>query len=318
MSAVPLQEPLPQHFSHPLSRYWAATRPAFLTLTVVACILGAALAQFHHATDFVLLLWAMLGAMLLHAAANVINDVADAHNGTDSANERRLFPFTGGSRFIQNQVLTIQQMTLFGGGLLLAATAIGAYLWWQRGSGVVLWGLIGAGLAWAYSMPPLRLNSRGFGELCVWLGFALLPMGCAWVAGAPLSSTVLAAGSSFGGLAMVLLYLNQFPDREADRLAGKRHWVVRLPLAVAAAGYGVLVAIAYAILLSAILYQILPVWTGLAALPLPLSLFAWQQLLRHAAQPQALRPAIIATLLATHLSPLLLALGLWLHVFFPI
>jgi 1,4-dihydroxy-2-naphthoate octaprenyltransferase len=31
-------------------------------------------------------------ALLTHAAVNVINDVADHHNGTDAANTARLFP----------------------------------------------------------------------------------------------------------------------------------------------------------------------------------------------------------------------------------
>jgi 1,4-dihydroxy-2-naphthoate octaprenyltransferase len=33
---------------------------------------------------------------------NVVNDYYDHLNGTDAANVERIFPFTGGSRFIQN------------------------------------------------------------------------------------------------------------------------------------------------------------------------------------------------------------------------
>jgi hypothetical protein len=67
------------------------------------------------------------------------------------------------------------------------------------------------------------------------------------------------------------LYINQFPDREADRLAGKWHWVVRLPLARASAGYGLLVMLAYGLLAMLLWQQRLPPFAALGLLTLPLS-----------------------------------------------
>jgi 1,4-dihydroxy-2-naphthoate octaprenyltransferase len=48
------------------------------------------------------------------------------------------------------------------------------------------------------------------------------------------------------------------------------------------------------------------------AADLPLSLYASVQLWRHAAEPARLRPAIIATIMAANLFPLLLAVALLL------
>ena len=63
------------------------TRPAFLLLTVVACVLGTATASACGCgLDWSLALGATALAVLAHAAGNVLNDLHDARNGADAAN----------------------------------------------------------------------------------------------------------------------------------------------------------------------------------------------------------------------------------------
>ena len=66
----------------------------------------------------------MLAVMLVHAGMNVLNDYYDEQNGTDRRNTQRLFPFTGGSRFIQNGVLSTGETLVFGAWLLAVAMLI--------------------------------------------------------------------------------------------------------------------------------------------------------------------------------------------------
>ena len=56
----------------------------------------------------------LLLALLAHAGINVFNDYCDHLNGTDARNTQRIYPFTGGSRFIQNGVLSIRAMAIWG------------------------------------------------------------------------------------------------------------------------------------------------------------------------------------------------------------
>ena len=99
---------------HPRSLQWRTlvqmTRPGFLVITVVACVLGTSVAM---ASGLTLDVWKALAtlvlAVLMHAAANVLNDYHDALNGADEANLVGLFPFTGGSRLIQTGQVTAQQ-----------------------------------------------------------------------------------------------------------------------------------------------------------------------------------------------------------------
>ena len=116
-------EPSPARYPSVFMRYLAATRPAFLSVTLVACVLGLATAyRTGLALDAVTALVTVLFALLAHAGVNVINDYHDGLSGADALNTERLFPFTGGSRFIQNGFLSLAEMRRFG-YLLLALLA---------------------------------------------------------------------------------------------------------------------------------------------------------------------------------------------------
>jgi 1,4-dihydroxy-2-naphthoate octaprenyltransferase len=310
MTVQPL-EPTIATFQNPRLRYAAATRPAFLTASLMACLLGLAAARHDGiALNPELAAVTLLFALLAHAGVNVLNDYYDALNGTDAQNTERIFPFTGGSRFIQNGVLTMAQTRNFGFALLSGVALAG--LWLMLRSAPQLWyvGLAGLFIGWAYSAPPFRLNSRGWGELCVAAGFLLITVGTDFVQRKGFSAAPFVAGLSYALLVANLLYINQFPDRKADTAAGKLHWVARLEVQQARWGYVLIAALAYGWLLSAVALDGLPVLALLTVLALPLSVKAARLLLRHAAQPQQLGGAIRLTIAAMLLHGALLSLGL--------
>jgi 1,4-dihydroxy-2-naphthoate octaprenyltransferase len=73
------------------------TRPAFLTVTAVACLLGLSTATAcGSGFSAPRALATVLLALLAHAGANVLNDYFDARNGADDANQQGLFPLHGG------------------------------------------------------------------------------------------------------------------------------------------------------------------------------------------------------------------------------
>ena len=306
-------EPTLATFSNPLARYVAATRPAFLSASLMASLIGLAIA--HHdgiAFDAGLAVITLLFALLAHAGVNVLNDYYDALNGTDACNVERVFPFTGGSRFIQNGVLTLAQTRNFGFVLLLGVAAAGLWLMLRSAPQLLYVGLAGLFIGWAYSAPPFRLNSRGLGELCVAAGFLLITVGTDFVQRKGFNVAPLVAGLSYALLVTNLLYINQFPDRTADTAAGKLHWVARLEVQHARWGYVLITLLAYVWLLLAVLAGWLPVLACAAMLALPLSIKAARQLLRHAAEPQQLGDAIKLTIAAMMVHGGLLALALFI------
>jgi len=308
VATAPL-EPSSEALSNPVKRYLLATRPAFLTIAFAGCLLGFATA-LDSAFSWPLALLTLFLAVATQAGVNVFNDYYDHLNGTDAANVDRLFPFTGGSRFIQNSVMSPRQMLIYGLVLFGAVIVGGLWLIATRGIGLFWIGLAGLLIGWAYSAPPLKLNSRGLGELCVAAGFLLIVVGADFVQRGALSITPWLIGLPYALLVTNILYVNQFPDRKADLLAGKRHWVVRLEPHVAARGYWVILALAMAAIVWLVLSQRLPALALISSLALIPALKAGKVLSTHAADPAKLVPAVQMTILAAHLQPILLAAAL--------
>ena len=304
-------EPAVERFSSPLLAGFAATRPPFILASVVPILLGLAFSvSGNHALNWPAAGLTLLAGVLLHAAVNVLNDYYDALNGSDDLNRERVYPFTGGSRFIQNGVLTRQQTLVYGLGLMLAVIMIGMYLVSQSGMALFWLGLSGLLLGWGYSAPPLRLNSRGLGELSVLAGFGLLPLGACFVQTGTLPLTLVLVAMPLSLLTVNLLYINQFPDRDADIRAGKLHWVARLAPNVARWGYVVIALLAWTILALLVVSGVLPSLALVSAIPAFLSVRAARILFRNAAQPQNLAPAIRMSILAMLGHGLLLTLVL--------
>jgi 1,4-dihydroxy-2-naphthoate octaprenyltransferase len=222
----------------------------------------------------------------------------------------RLFPFTGGSRFIQNGVMSPRQMLVYALVLFGAVIAGGLWLIATRGSGLFWIGIAGLLIGWAYSAPPLKLNSRGLGEICVAAGFLLIVAGADFVQRGTMSLTPWLIGLPYALLVTNILYVNQFPDRNADLQAGKRHWVVRLEPSIAARGYWLILALAVLVQVWLVASGRLPVLTLISLLALIPALKAGQVLSAHAAEPAKLAPAVQMTILAAHLQPVLLSAAL--------
>jgi len=305
---MPPVEPTLAALANPLLRYFLATRPAFLSVTLFAVLIGIGTA-YHSGTP--LAMWPAIltvaFALVAHAGINVLNDYYDDLSGTDRFNTERVFPFTGGSRFIQNGILTLRETATFGALLMLTVICGGLWLTRIAGLGVLLIGALGMFIGWAYSAPPLKLNSRGVGEVCVWGGFALIVIGADYVQRRGFSALPVIASACYALLVTNILYINQFPDRKADEMAGKRHWVVRLGPQRARWGYFVIATAGYAWLLGAVIAGALPLSAMIALLPAVLSYKAGVVLLEHAGWPSRLEPAIKMTIASASAHGMLLA-----------
>ncbi|HEY5308466.1 MAG TPA: prenyltransferase [Casimicrobiaceae bacterium] len=305
---MPPAEPTLAALPNPVLRYFLATRPPFLSVTLVSALIGLATAYgsgipVHPVAAIVTVAFALVA----HAGINVLNDYYDALNGTDAINTERVFPFTGGSRFIQNGVLSMRETAIFGVTLVVLVILAGLWLTAVSASGLMWIGVAGLFVGWAYSAQPLKLNSRGLGELCVWAGFALIAIGADFVQRGSLSPAPLYAVAGYALLVTNILYINQFPDLKADATVGKHHWVVRLGAQRARWGYPLIAAAAYGWVVAACFVGILP-WPALVSLlPAALSARAARDLARFAENPPQLAPAIQMTIGAATLHGLLLA-----------
>lgn len=285
-------------------------RLPFMTAAVVPVFLGTTAAFYEtRRFDLPLFLLTLLGAMLAHAGANMANDYYDSRSGND-ANNRWRSPFNGGTGLIQEGALRPGQVHAAALLALTGACAIGLYLFSVRGTTVLVLTLVGGLCAYFYSADPLHLAYHGLGELLVGASFGpLLVAGAYFVQAGTVSVNVVAASVPVALLITAVLYINQFPDYEADLAVGKAHWVVRLGTEKALPGLaGLLVATPLSIAVFVVLG--LAPWTTLAALlTAPLALKALRIARAHHASPLELRPANAMVIMVHLLTGLLLTGG---------
>lgn len=219
-------------FGQTAKRLFNATRPKFFPASVLPVLAGTAWG-FHVADrfDVVVFLLALFATVCVHAACNVLNDVGDESGGTDRQNEERIYPYTGGSRFIQAGIMSSSEMARLGISLLALAAIAGLVLLLLKGVMVLYFGLAGIALGVLYSLGPVRLSALGVGETAVAIAFGIIPIaGAAWLQGAALDLNLLIFAVPISLWVGAILLINEVPDIGADGATGKRTLPVRVGL----------------------------------------------------------------------------------------
>ncbi len=262
---------------HPrLSLGWLilrTTRLPFLSATFIPVLLGILIAVRHGSFDMWLALLTVIGASFAHLAINVTNDIFDTLSGADAANVNPT-QFSGGSRVLLYDLLTLRQLITVALVLYAGAGAIGLLLVWLTGSLTLLGiGLAGIAVGVAYTAPPLKLVYRGLGEVAVALGFGpIMLLGAYVVQTGRLALEPFVVSITVGILVALILYVNEIPDRSGDAAAGKRTLPVRLAPDTVTGGYLVAALLAFAVIVLGVAGGLLP-WPTLAALAaVPLAL----------------------------------------------
>ena len=295
-----------------ISFWLRASRFQFFTASVVPVIVGGAVAYWETRT----VLWGywlatLIAMVLLHAAANLANDYYDHLSRNDEINVEFISPFTGGSRFIQQQLTSPVSILIAALVCLAAGSGIGLILVWLRGWPILALGIVGGLSGFFYTANPLRLGYRGLGEIFIFLDFGILPvLGTYYVQTQQFTIAAAAASVPVAFLIAAVLWINQFPDYQADRAVGKDHWVVRLGRRRACYVYAADLLAALLAVPVFITLGWLPSLTLLALLPLPLAINAIRTAFRHYDQPEKLLPANVSTIVIHLTVGLLLAVGL--------
>ena len=257
-------------------RLFNAMRPKFFPASVLPVLAGSAwgfmVAGQFDLSAFVL---ALLATVCVHAGANVLNDVGDDAGGTDRQNEDRIYPYTGGSRFIQAGIMSANGMARLGISLLAIAAIAGLILLLSKGAMVLWFGIAGLLLAVLYSLGPVRLASIGLGEISVGIAFGVLPVtGAAWLQSGSLGVDVLLFSIPVSVWVTAILLINEVPDIAADGATGKRTLPVRFDLGGTSVIYFLLHAAGVAALVALALRGGFPAWAMIV--PVLLLALAWQ------------------------------------------
>ena len=185
---------------------------------------------------------------------------------------------SGGSRAIELGLITEKQLFRLATSFIVLAGIMGLAVMSTLGDNkfeLFYYGLAGAFSAYFYTGYPLRLVARkGMGELLIGLNYGpLMTMGTVFAMTGIHSWNAFLFGIPLGLLTTAILWINQFPDRASDKIAGKNHLVVVLGLEKASWGYLILMVSAFSSIF--VLYNLNIVQQGalLSMLALPVALF---------------------------------------------
>ena len=294
-----------------ITTYLEELRAPFFTGAVVPLVLGAIVA-WHQTGDMKwgLFFLTLFGGVILHAAANVANDYFDHKSGNDEANTEFVRPFTGGSRVIQVGKLPPAKVLTEAIVLYALALLIGIFLIWKSGIWVLILGVFGALTGFFYTAPPLRFVHRGIGEIFIGLNFGIfMVLGSYYVQTSQLAWEPVIIAVPVAILIIMILFINEFQDANADASVGKNQWVVRLGKANSARLYTIMVALVYLSVGIAVLLKLVPASTLLILLSLPIALKAVSITNKFHSDSQKLIPANASTILLHLLAGVLLSIG---------
>jgi len=275
-----------------------------LLLSVVLAFLGTSIAWYDGYFHLGYALLAFVGLLLCHISVNVLNDYFDYRSGIDLETKRT--PFSGGSGILPPALLKPRQVFWLGMGSFLLAIPIGVFFVITRG-----WALLPLLLAAAVYLlfyTPFILKTR-WPEWAAGLGLGTLPvLGTYFVQTAAYTIPAVIASIPSGILVHNLLLLNEFPDVEADRKAGRKTSPIIMGAAKAAIFHSVLTVAVYLWIIGGVVAGQMPVFSLIALLTLPFAIKAIRGALKYQDMSK-LVPAMASNVLVVLLTQLLLGIG---------
>lgn len=283
-------------------------RAPFFTATIVPILLGTGIA--YNLTNSINLFYfglTLLGGLLLHGGANVINDYFDHKSQNDELNKEFISPFTGGSRMIQEKLMTPKEVLIEAIVCLVLGSAIGIYLTIKIGLVILAIGIFGVFSAVFYVDPKVKLVGRGIGEIFIGLNFGIaMTFGAYFVQTSQFSWIPIIASIPVAILIAALLYINEFQDAKADEAVGKNHLVILLGKKRAANGYVFLMLATYLAVVIGVVTDSLPPITLSALLTIPIAFKAIKIAQENYDDSVKLAPANASTILNHLLTGILL------------
>src|SRR5437867_1751816 len=208
---------------------------------------------------------ALVGGVCLHSGTNVTNEIYDVRKGVDTIVSPRA------SHAIVKGRIGEREAQVFSILAFAIAFALGVYLVSVRGWPIVALGLAGLIGGYTYTAPPFQYKFGSFGIPLVFLLMGpLMVVGSYYAITGEFDWRAVAVSLPVGFLVAAILHGNEWRDISEDARAGARTFSVRMGRSAAHWLYVALVVGAYLALSAGVAVGLLPTWTLLAMLSLPL------------------------------------------------
>lgn len=238
------------------------TRANFLPLTIVIVLAGLAGALYTHrvfsAIDALLVL---AGALLTHASVNAFNNYFDFRSRIDARTPKT--PFSGGVEILVKGAMKPSSALAVSVASLIGGTLIGIYflgLFFNALLPIVLYGAFAIVL-----YTPVLSKIHGISEVVAGSGFGFMGLGVYVTQAGVVDGTGWAIFVPVTILVAMLLFLNEFPDAQVDREAGRRHVVILVGKRWASRIYVTALLATYISIILSVAFRVAP-WTVLVSL----------------------------------------------------
>jgi len=283
-----------------------AIRIRFLLASVIAVSNGLAIAYWKTGTiDPISAILTYIGVIFLHASVDLLNDYWDHKRGIDSITTRT--KFSGGTGVLPENLLTPNAVYVAGVIFLILGASIGAYFVVTRGFTIAV--ILGFAVVSIYFYSTSIVNA-GLAELFVAIKGAMIVLGTFYVQSIVIGSGALYVGAIVGILSATVLFVNSFPDFEADRSKGRHTLVIVLGKKLAARIFPLFVITAYVMIIAGIFLGFTKVYSLVSLASIP---FAAKSMLLLTKDQQSLKfliPAMASTVAYSRITGFLLAVSL--------
>lgn len=230
----------------------------------------------------------MVGALLTHASVNAFNNYFDYRSKIDAKTPKT--PFSGGVDILvkgmmkPSEALTVCLFTI------ICAALIGVYFLVRLFN--VLLPLIVYGAIIIVFYTPILSRVPAVSEVVAGSGFGLMGLGVYVTQTGLIDAAGIAILIPITILVALLLFLNEFPDAEVDRVGGRRHIVILLGKKGSAWLYVAGQAATYASIIVAVAVGAAPFPVLLSLLSLPIAYKAGRLTLKNYNRTRDLVPAL--------------------------
>lgn len=245
-----------------------AVRIRFLLASIISVCLGLAINSWQNKTiDVGFAALTFVGVAALHASVDLLNDYWDYKRQIDTDTNRT--KFSGGTGVLPEGLLKPSQVYRAGMLMLIIGSAVGAFFIFERGITIAV--ILGFAIVSIYFYST-RIVDSGLGEVFVAVKGSMIVLGTYFVQSSHITLEPVVAGIISGVLSSTVLFVNSFPDFDADKKHGRKTLVILLGKQKAASVVWVFPLIIYGIIVASVLTGIFPVITIITLSTIPLAI----------------------------------------------
>jgi 1,4-dihydroxy-2-naphthoate octaprenyltransferase len=273
--------------------WWKALRYHFVPPSIFPATVGALVAWAVDRSFFSFyFLLVMIGVVFNHVALNMADDYFDYKHAVDKLKPEEKNPYTGGSGTLSSGLIKPSAMFRAFTLCFILTITIGLFLTAARGLPVLLFGLFGVFCSVFYTAPPINFSHYGLGEIGQLINFGTtIGLGSYFVQTQAITFEAFVATLPMGIMLFSMIVINEIPDYQEDRLAGKLTLVARYGKRSGIKLYVASWACTYSVIILGALLGVMPLLALLALISLPLAFRSIQTLRRNFENPVELAPA---------------------------